>query len=142
MVQPYQKSFVPRGSRQFVQDNLSAHKPSALYEILSPERARAILKRLEIVHTPTHGSWLNVAEIELSVLGRQALARRIGDEDELRLVSAGWSSERTEAQKGVDWQFTTADARVASAGMAQSRSTSTRSKPSSSRSKAPAKSRA
>jgi len=95
-----------------VQDNLSAHKPSALYEILPPERARAIIERLEIVNTPTHGSWLNIAEIELSVLGRQALARRIGDEGELRRVSAAWSSERTAAQKGVDWQFTTADARI------------------------------
>ena len=95
-----------------VQDNLSAHKPSALYEILSPERARAILKRLEIVHTPTHGSWLNVAEIELSVLGRQALAGRISDETRLRRVSRAWSSERTSAQKGVEWHFTTDDARV------------------------------
>lgn len=95
-----------------VQDNLSAHKPSALYEILPPERARAVLDRLEIVHTPPHGSWLNIAEVELSVLGRQALARRIGDEDELRRVSAAWSSGRTAQQKGVEWQFTTADARV------------------------------
>lgn len=95
-----------------VQDNLSAHKPSALYEILPPERARAILRRLEIVNTPTHGSWLNIAEIELSVLGRQTLSGRIGDEAALRRISEAWSSERTAAQKGVDWQFTTADARV------------------------------
>lgn len=95
-----------------VQDNLSAHKPSALYEILAPERARAILERLEIVHTPKHGSWLNIAEIELSVLGRQALAGRIADEAELGRVVASWSSARTAAQKGVDWQFTTAEARV------------------------------
>jgi hypothetical protein len=95
-----------------VQDNLSAHKPSALYEILPPERARAILSRLEIVNTPTHGSWLNIAEIELSVLGRQVLAGRIGGAVELQRVSGTWSTERTAAQKGVDWQFTTADARV------------------------------
>lgn len=80
--------------------------------MLPPERARAILSRLEIVHTPTHGSWLNVAEIELSVLSRQVLAGRIGGEAELQRVSEAWSSERTAAQKGVDWQFTTADARV------------------------------
>jgi hypothetical protein len=95
-----------------VQDNLSAHKPSALYEILPPEQARAILERLEIVHTPKHGSWLNIAELELSVLGRQALVGRIGDEDELARVVASWSSARTAAQKGVDWQFTTVTARV------------------------------
>lgn len=95
-----------------VQDNLSAHKPSALYEILPPERARAIIERLEVVNTPTHGSWLNVAECELSVLGRQVLAGRIGDEAELRRISETWSSERTAAQKGVDWQFTTDDARI------------------------------
>ena len=95
-----------------VQDNLSAHKPSALSEVLPPERARAVLSRLEIVSTPTHGSWLNVAEIELRVLGRQVLASRIGDEAEVERVSVAWSSERTAAQKGVDWQFTTADARV------------------------------
>lgn len=95
-----------------VQDNLSAHKPSALYEILSPERARTILRRLEIVHTPTHGSWLNIAEIELSVLSKQALGGRIGDEAALRRIVASWSSERTAAQKGVEWQFTTADARI------------------------------
>lgn len=95
-----------------VQDNLSAHKPSALYEILPPARARAILERLEIVHTPKHGSWLNIAEIELSVLGRQALSQRIGDGAELSRISASWSAARTAAQKGVDWQFTTAEARV------------------------------
>ncbi|MEM6285683.1 MAG: transposase [Bacteroidota bacterium] len=95
-----------------VQDNLAAHKPSALYEILPPERARAILSRLEMVHTPKHGSWLNVAEIELSVVGRQVLSGRIEDEDALRGVTERWSRERTASQKGVDWQFTTADARV------------------------------
>ena len=95
-----------------VQDNLSAHKPSALYEILPPEQARAILERLEIVHTPKHGSWLNIAELELSVLGRQVLAGRIGDEAELARVVASWSSARTAAQKGVDWQFATPTARV------------------------------
>ena len=95
-----------------VQDNLAAHKPSALYEVLPPERARAVLSRLELVHTPAHGSWLNVAEIELSVLGRQVLAGRIGDEAELRRVSEAWSRERTASQQGVDWQFTAADARV------------------------------
>ncbi len=95
-----------------VQDNLSAHKPSALYEILPAARARAILERLEIVHTPTHGSWLNIAEIELSVLGRQALGKRIGDVETLVRIAEAWSTARTAMQKGVDWQFTTPDARV------------------------------
>ncbi len=95
-----------------VQDNLSAHKASALYELHPPARARAILRRLEVVNTPVHGSWLNIAEIELSVLSRQALSRRIGDEASLRRIVEAWSSERTSQQKGVDWQFTTADARV------------------------------
>ena len=95
-----------------VQDNLSAHKPSALYEILPPERARAILRRLEIVHTPKHGSWLNIAEIELSVLSKQALGGRIADEETLRRSVTSWSCERTSAQKGVAWHFTTADARI------------------------------
>ena len=112
-VQHLAETMYPAAERiTLVQDNLRAHKPSALYEILAPERARAVLERLEIVHTPKHGSWLNIAEIELSVLGRQALAGRIGDEVELERVVASWSTARTSAQKGVDWQFTTADARV------------------------------
>lgn len=95
-----------------VQDNLSAHTEAALYEVYAPERARAILRRLEVVPTPVHGSWLNVAEIELSVLARQALARRIGSRAELEVAVTAWSSARTAAQKGVNWQFTTEDARV------------------------------
>jgi hypothetical protein len=95
-----------------VQDNLSAHKPSALYEIHPPERARAIVERLEIVNTPKHGSWLNVAEIELSLLSRQGLPRWIPDRDALGSYAAAWARVRTERQRGVDWQFTTADARV------------------------------
>lgn len=95
-----------------VQDNLSAHTEAALYEVYAPERARAILRRLEVVNTPKHGSWLNVAEIELSVLARQVLCRRIGSREELEAVVAAWSSARTAAQKGVNWQFSTEDARV------------------------------
>ena len=95
-----------------VQDNLSAHKPSALYEILPPARARAVLRRLEIVYTPKHGSWLNIAELELSVLSKQSLDRRIGSTAELARIVASWSASRTAAQKGVDWQFRTEDARV------------------------------
>ncbi len=95
-----------------VQDNLKAHKPSAFYELHPPERARAILGRLEIVHTPKHGSWLNIAEIELSLLSRQGLSRRVADRETLAAESSAWARVRTANQRGVDWQFTTADARV------------------------------
>lgn len=95
-----------------VQENLSAHTAAALYEAYAPERARAIGRRLEVVRTPAHGSWLNVAEIALSVLARQALCRRIGSREELEAVVAAWSLARTAAPKGVDWQFTTEEARV------------------------------
>ena len=80
-------------------------------EVYAPERARSMLRRLEIVHTPVHGSWLNVAEVERSVLARQALNRRIGSREELEAVVCAWASTRTAEQKGVDWQFTTEDAR-------------------------------
>jgi hypothetical protein len=95
-----------------VQDNLSAHKPSALYELHEPERARAIVRRLEVVPTPKHGSWLNVAEIELSVLSRQGLSERIPDREMLTREAVAWARVRTGEQRGVDWQFTTAEARA------------------------------
>lgn len=95
-----------------IQDNLSAHKPSALYEIHPPERARAIVERLEIVNTPKHGSWLNIAEIELSLLSRQGLSKRVPDRAALVAEASAWARVRTAKQRGVDWQFTTADARV------------------------------
>jgi hypothetical protein len=95
-----------------VQDNLSAHKLSALYEVHAPERARAIAQRLEIVNTPAHGSWLNIAEIELSLLARQGLADRVPDLETLRAQVTAWARKQTANQRGVDWQFTTADARV------------------------------
>lgn len=95
-----------------VQDNLSAHTVSALYEVFEAERARRIVRKLEIVSTPVHGSWLNIAEIELSVLVRQGLSRRIGDASRLEREIAAWYQARNGKQRGVDWQFTTADARV------------------------------
>ena len=95
-----------------VQDNLSAHTVSALYEVFEPERARGIARKLELVFTPVHGSWLNVAEIELSVLARQGLCRRIATALELERTVASWYQVRNAKQRGVDWQFTTADARV------------------------------
>jgi hypothetical protein len=95
-----------------VVDNLSTHKPAALYEVFAPEEARRILARLEFVYTPKHGSWLNMAEVELSVLARQCLDRRIPDIGSLRREVAAWEEARNAAAVRVDWQFTTADARV------------------------------
>jgi len=95
-----------------VQDNLSVHKASAMYELFEPERARSILDRIEFVYTPKHGSWLNIAEIELSVLSRQALDERIGTKENLIDVTTQWQGQRNDKEAGVDWQFTTADARI------------------------------
>jgi transposase len=95
-----------------VVDNLSTHKPSVLYEVFAPEEARRIMGRLEFVYTPKHGSWLNMAEIELSVLARQCLDRRIPDVEALRREVTAWEVARNTAAVKVDWQFTTADART------------------------------
>jgi hypothetical protein len=95
-----------------VMDNLNTHKVASLYEAFPPEQARRIVERLEIHHTPKHGSWLNVAEIELSVLARQCLDRRIGDATGLRREVAAWEEERNERGVEVRWRFTTADARI------------------------------
>lgn len=95
-----------------VQDNLSAHRKAALYEVFEPKRAWAILRKLEFVHTPKHGSWLNVAEIELSVLTRQGLTQRVGSRAEFEQQVAAWLKQRNDTSSKVDWQFTAADARV------------------------------
>jgi len=95
-----------------VMDNLNTHKVASLYEAFPPERARGIAERLEIHHTPKHGSWLNVAEIELSVLSRQCLDRRIESMGALQEEVAAWEEPRNEKQIEVRWQFTTDDARV------------------------------
>jgi len=95
-----------------VMDNLNTHKVASLYEAFPPERARRIAERLEIHHTPKHGSWLNVAEIELSVLTRQCLDRRIASADELRADVAAWEAARNERGVETRWRFTTADARI------------------------------
>jgi hypothetical protein len=95
-----------------VMDNLSTHKIASLYEAFPPEQARRIAEKLEIHHTPVHGSWLNMAEIELSVLGRQCLDRRIESSEELQKEVGAWELERNERIAETKWQFTTADARV------------------------------
>ena len=96
-----------------VMDNLNTHKVASLYEAFPPERARRIAERLEIHHTPKHGSWLNVAEVELSVLSRQCLDRRIECRAELEREVATWEEEeRNERRVETRWRFTTADARI------------------------------
>ncbi len=95
-----------------VMDNLNTHTAASLYEAFPPEQARRIIERLEIHHTPKHGSWLNMAEIELSVLARQCLDRRIESSEELRREVEAWELERNERQAEIKWQFTTADARI------------------------------
>lgn len=93
-------------------DNLNTHKIGSLYEAFAPEDARRLAKRLEIHHTPKHGSWLNIAEIELSALTSQCLDRRIPDIETLRKETKAWEERRNGLQKGVDWRFTTGDARI------------------------------
>jgi hypothetical protein len=93
-------------------DNLNTPTPAALYEAFTPAEARRLAERLEWHYTPKHGSWLNVAECELSVLARQCLGRRIPDLAALRREVEAWERQRNAAVVKVDWQFTTADARV------------------------------
>jgi hypothetical protein len=95
-----------------VTDNLNTHTPACLYEAFPPEQARRIAERLEWHYTPKHGSWLDMAEIELSVLARQCLDRRIGGQEELRQEVWAWEQERNERGVVVQWRFTTADARI------------------------------
>jgi transposase len=95
-----------------IEDNLSAHKLAALYETFEPERARAIIDRIEIIRTPPHGSWLNIAECELSVLTRQGLKERMPSKEELEKQVRAWYQNRNEKQTKVEWQFTTKDARI------------------------------
>jgi hypothetical protein len=95
-----------------VTDNLNTHTTACLYEAFEPGRARRIASRLEWHYTPKHGSWLNMAEIELAALSKQCLDRRIGSMDRLRREVAVWEAERNERMVGVQWRFTTADARI------------------------------
>jgi len=93
-------------------DNLSTHSPAAFYEAVEPAEARRLAQRFEWHDTPRHGSWLNAAEMELGVLARQCLDRRIPDRAALRREVAAWEQHRNDAAVGVRWQFTTADARI------------------------------
>jgi len=95
-----------------VMDNLATHSPAALYHTFAPAQARRLVEKLEIHHTPLHGSWLNIAEIESSVLARQALARHIATVEELERHVNAWQWQRNEAATTINWRFTTADARI------------------------------
>ena len=95
-----------------VMDNLNTHKISSLYKAFHPAEARRIIKKLEIHYTPKHGSWLNIAEIELNIMTRQCLQRRIDDILLLQAELAAWETERNAEEKTVNWQFQTPDARI------------------------------
>ncbi len=95
-----------------VLDNLNTHKLASLYEAFEPAEARRIARKLDLHYTPKHGSWLNMAEIELSVLSRQCLNRRIADADTLKYEVAAWVAMRNGTKTMVEWRFTTEDARI------------------------------
>jgi hypothetical protein len=97
---------------RLVMDNLNTHNIASLYETFEPEEARCLAERLEIHYTPKHGSWLNMAEIELSVLKGQCLDRRIAEMATMQAEVAAWENDRNNDIKKIDWQFTTSDARV------------------------------
>ncbi|MFD0034283.1 transposase [Streptomyces sp. NPDC055059] len=99
-------------SASMIVDNLNTHTIASLYEAFDPQKAFALAQRLEIHHTPKHGSWLNIAEIELSALTRQSLDRRIDDLAVLNAELAAWQQQTNSDQRQVDWHFTTDDARV------------------------------
>jgi hypothetical protein len=97
---------------RLVMDNLNTHNIASLYETFEPEEARRLAERLEIHYTPKHGSWLNMAEIELSVLKSQCLDRRIAEMATMQAEVAAWENDRNKSIKKIDWQFTTTDARI------------------------------
>jgi hypothetical protein len=95
-----------------VMDNLNTHKPKSLYEAFEPPKARELASRLEIHYTPEHGSWLNMAEIEQSVLASQCLSARIPSIEKMRRETTAWAKRRNEEEGTVDWRFRTEDARI------------------------------
>jgi hypothetical protein len=95
-----------------VSDNLNTHRLASLYEAFAPEAALRLARKLELVHTPRHGSWLNMAEPELSVLTRQCLDQRIAHLERVSELAGQWAATRNRRQAGIDWQFRTADARL------------------------------
>ena len=103
----------PRAERiTLVMDNLNTHRMSSLYEACPPAEARRLIAKIEVVHTPKHGSWLNMAECELSAMERQAIGGRVADQPTLRKCAATWESDRNGKFNRIDWQFRTDDARI------------------------------
>ena len=103
----------PQAERvRLVLDNLSTHTVAAFYEAFPPEQARELARRVEFVHTPVHGSWLNMVEVEISVLVRQCLKRRLADIETLKKEVSAWAEERNRLGASVEWRFTTEDARA------------------------------
>lgn len=97
---------------KLVMDNLNTHSPSALYEVFEPKEAKRVWDRFEFIYTPKHGSWLNMAEIELNVLNRQCLSRRIDNIAMVKEEVSAWCESRNNYKAKINWQFTTSDARV------------------------------
>jgi DDE superfamily endonuclease len=95
-----------------VMDNLVSHEPGSLYEVFPPEEARTLWNRFEFVYTPKHGSWLNIAEIELSILHRQCLNRRIDNIEQVRKQIQQWTNSKNDNKCTINWQFTAKDART------------------------------
>lgn len=95
-----------------VMDNLNTHALASLYEAFEPSEARRLIERLEVVYTPKHGSWLNMAEIELGVLSRQCMGDRVPDQPTLAAAVERWQKNRNNSRATIDWRFTTADARI------------------------------
>lgn len=95
-----------------VMDNLNTHQPGSLYEAYAPQQAKALWDRFEFVYTPKHGSWLNMAEIEINVMVQQCLNRRLETMAKVREEVAAWQSQRDRLEAKIDWQFTTSDARI------------------------------
>jgi len=107
-----EERYADAGKVVLVMDNLNTHNIASLYTAFPPEEARFLAERLEIHYTPKHGSWLNIAEIELSVLKRQCLAGRIACIDKMRDEVCAWNADRNNRQSNIDWQFRTDDARI------------------------------
>jgi hypothetical protein len=97
---------------RLVMDQLNTHTLSVLYEVFDPSEARRIARKIEVHHTPKHGSWLNMAEIELAVLNDQCLDRRLADMATLQREVAAWERRRNDAKATIDWRFTATDART------------------------------